>query len=243
MSGILINPYAFGTSTPPEPSIVTDGLIGNYDADNTSTSSWTDLAAGITGQDHTLTLTNTTYASIGGINAFYTNGTNAYFGVNASYTGDVYKINTMLDYTMEIWYRSSGSYINTGNLFNFGYNQGSRLRFDSSGNSWVYAPSISTGNLGGAWATNTWFQLVVTMENLGSTNDSLKVYKNTVLVGTDTTGNYNPTDSTTGILFGSYNSSSERGRFFYSIIRRYNRPLSSAEITQNYDVVKSRFGY
>lgn len=92
------------------------------------------------------------------------------------------------------------------------------------------------------WTLDTWHHMVVTMEDLGA-NDRLTVYRNTVVAGQDTTGNYNPTANLNHFFLGTYQGSGEYQRMYTGLVRRYNRVLTAAEIAQNFNAEKARFGY
>ena len=85
--------------------------------------------------------------------------------------------------------------------------------------------------------------MVVTMENLGGTNDRINVYRNGVLVGQDTIGNYAPTLAFSDFYLASWNGSTELQRQYVGLVRRYNIALTAAQVTQNFNAEKARFGY
>jgi hypothetical protein len=247
-------PAFFNAITPQasEVPFVTSNLIGYWDAlPAFQGSPWVDMAPTYnpTGTvNHDMTLANgAAFTTVGGIDALYVDGVNDYaVSANSSViTNNNYYIPNLRDFTLEIWYRTNGAYTSNGNIYTAGFNLGSRGRFDSSGNSWFYnAGMLTGGNLGGTWATNTWLHYCVTMRNINTSNDEFIVYKNAVQVGSDTTGNYNPTQNSSHFAIGTYNfGASEYFRGYYAIVRRYNRALTSTEVTQNFNAEKARFGY
>ncbi len=257
---------------PATASFVTGGLVAYWDPTN-SGSRTTKLIGGIS-YSCSLDLTNlytasnpivtrsfflfsgatfTTFNS-GGVNqtVYYVDGAggdhlmsrNDVTGPLTASNSDPMKISTMLNFTNEFWFRSSGSYITDGALYSAVYNQGSRTRTsDTTGTHWAYAPNvIAGGNLGGTFATNTWHHYVVTMANLDATNDRLRIYKDGVQVGVDTTGNYAPTDTSALYLMGSWNGGGELQRMFVGEVRRYDRELTAAEVLTNYSASKAKYG-
>lgn len=249
-------PAFFNAITPQasEVPFVTSNLIGYWDAlPAFQGSPWVDMSPTYnpTGTvNHDLSLINgASFTTVGGIDALYLDGVNdVASAANASVTtNNNYSISSLLNFTVEIWFRTNGLYLNSGNIYGAAFNSGSRGRFDNSGNSWFYnagSPSpILAANLGGTWATNTWLHYCVTMRNVNTSNDEFIVYKNGVQVGIDTTGNYVPTDNRGFFFLGSWNGSGELFRGYYAIVRRYNRALTSTEVTQNFNAEKARFGY
>jgi hypothetical protein len=243
---------AFFNAIHPAPvsaAFVTSNLIGYWDALPVNQGSpWPDLSPTYnnTGQTHNLNLANgAAFSTLGGVDCLYLDGVNdrATY-TNASYgASDTFYISTLLAFTHEYWIRSNGAWINDGNIYSAAFNSGSRSRFDSSGNLWFYnVGSLFGGNLGGSWATNTWHHLCVTMESLGA-NDRFTVYKNGVQVGQDTTGNYAPTFAGPNFYLGTQDGSREFARIGYGLGRRYNRALTSTEVSQNFNAEKARFGY
>jgi len=180
---------------------------------------------------------------VDGVGGDYLGGIHLTRGYLTASATDPAKVNTLLDFTNEFWIRSSGSWLSDGALYSAVYNQGSRTRFNSSGDHWAYAPNVTAGgNLGGTWATNTWHHYCVTMANVNVTNDRLTIYKDGVQVGQDTTGNYAPTNVQAEFFIGSWNSATELQRMYVGEVRRYNKELTAAEVLQNYNASKYRYG-
>lgn len=201
---------------------------------------------GLSTQDHYFNGGNgASIVSVDGTQAAYTDGVNDQWFCNrySLYgTSDTFYIPTITpNQSIEIWFRSNGSFINNGNLFGAAYNNGVRSRFDSSGNFWVY---FNSGSFAPNWqaSTNTWYHLVLTVTNTAT--DEARLYINGSLQTEDTDiGGVIGTHTSGTMILGSYNSSSEKGRFYFGPMRRYNRPLTSTEVLQNYNAEKDRFGY
>ena len=239
-----------GIERPASVAFVTNNLIGWWDPLEWDTATETrvpDLAYenGYSTQDHSLAASNgATKATVDGTSVLVTDGVNDYFSTNqySVYgTSDTFYINTLLEQTVEMWFRSNGSFINNGNLWGAAYNGGVRCRFSSSG---ILYFIIRSGSFSAGWqaSTDTWYHVVFTMTD--TANDEAAFYVNGSLVTNDTDiGGYLPSYVGGTLLFGTYNSTSERGRFYYGPIRRYNRPLTAQEVSQNFDAEKARFGY
>lgn len=178
---------------------------------------------------------------------YYFDGVNDYaqiapINAAASESGNPRVVTNLLNYTLEMWVRSSGSWVGSGNWVSMAGNSGTRARAnDSSGTRWFYAPSVTTGGTGGTMAQNVWNHFVITMANLGA-NDRMTAYVNGVQVFLDTTGNYVPNYNFSQVMYGSFFGSSEFQRMYVGEIRRYNRELTSAEVITNYSGSKARYG-
>lgn len=147
--------------------------------------------------------------------------------------------------TIQFWFYSN-VVENYDNYFSTNNNQGnSGIRFEyyNDGTS-----SAVVGNGGsysvhsvGSFSANTWYNVALTW-NRNSNN--VKVYKNGVLSSDSNSAYYWPealNDVATGI---GYNLNSDRnlnGRF--GPLLCYNGELTAAQITQNFDTHKSRYGY
>lgn len=236
----------------PAPAFVTSDLHGYWDALPANQGSpWPDLSPTYNPantQLHPLSLANSPiFTTAGGADCLYLNGVNQFaaWTNNAAYgTADNYFVATLKQFTQEIWIRSNGNWILNGNIYNAGFNLGSRARFTSAtnGTSWFYNLNmLNGGNLGGNWLPNIWWHFCVTMEDLGA-NDRFSVYKNGVLVAQDLTGNYAPTYNQANFYYGML-STSEYQRMYIGLGRRYGRALTDAEVLQNFNAEKARFGY
>lgn len=231
-------------------SFVTTNLQAYYDAQNPGVGGWNSLhnTYNPTGYARFMGLGNgAAFTTIGGVAALYLDGVNDYGVVQTRpiIAGDPMNGNALLNYTNEIWMRSNGAWLTNGNFWALTYNQGSRTRWTGSAVR-VYAPAMdSFGTDYGTtiWAQNVWHHYVLTMENLGGTNDRFIVYRNGVEVGRDTTGNYAPTTAADDFFIGTFNGSAEFQRMYTGILRRYNIALTAAQVLQNFNAEKARFGY
>ena len=223
---------------------VTDSIITHFDAQGATGTTWTDLTVGngFTSEAHNINLLNgAAFTTVGGIPAMYLDGINdrgsGLVGPNRS-DFKSWRLNPI---TVEIWFRSNGSFLSNGNLFHNGFNNEIRIRFSSSGALFVLANGMGSSTYT-TFSTNTWYHLLVTIDSAGD----LRIYRNASLIGSDTSGTYNPTYGASGystIQLGAYTSTTERGRFYYGLIRTYNKSFASADVTQNFNAEKSRFGY
>lgn len=247
----FFNHIASSYVAPPAAAFVTTNLLAYYDATNPGATGWQDLHQTYNPSTYTYNMANVNgaaFTTLGGVPTLYLDGVNDYCFLQQrpkQLNDPLLNVN-LLNYTNEFWIRSNGAWLNNGNFWAAGYNQASRSRWSGSAVV-IYAPNIDTfvTTYGGTgiWTQNVWHHMVVTMENLGA-NDRLTVYRNGVQVGQDTTGNYNPTDLNGNDFFlGTFNGASEFQREYVGLCRRYNVALSAAQVTQNFNAEKARFGY
>ena len=217
-------------------SVVTEGLALHLDAGHPdsyagSGTTWSDL----TSNNLDFALSGPVYNS--GLGGYFTfDGGNDKAEVSSGWTSF-----DLDPFTIEIWYRyhTAAQYeailgTQTGGSATF--------QVDFSGTSGQIRLRVDTTNIVSSAATagaNTWKQVVFVREGTGT--NQFKIYLNGSL-------------DTTGTLSTNFNDDSQlriasnRGdnAFFdgdISIIRIYkNKGLTSDEVTQNYDAVKSRYG-
>lgn len=232
------------------PRIVTDGLILALDAGNVksypgSGTTWTDLS----GRNNNGTLTNgPTYSSANGgsLSFSYTSSQFATFASSSSL-----QFLNRLPYTLEAWVyptRNPGTNNWTG-IFDredssTGFRDGYNLYFLGSAttNTFFYTERFTAGTINGVFVTvdsilsvNAWQHVVATYD--GTT---LSLYRNGSSVGTPvtSTGNISNTSKTltVGVRGGNYFD----GRI--SNAKIYNKALTSAEVSQNFNALRGRFG-
>lgn len=254
MSIIYINPYVFSAAA----DIVTSNLTLNLDAGNASSypgsgTTWTDLSGnGING-----TLTNFS-------GSFYNsaNGGSLLFDGNNDYVvgscSQLQSGNNPL--SMECWFRWAGNGVNDADLF-FCYGKdevgGHRLPLTaiSPANKVEFQFGSNTGVVLSSTTvqTNTWYQFICTYD-LSST----KMYINGSLENTTSYSSanidFNGTNGQTfglGCLFSNFGAvgTGEGATRRYgtyngniSVVRFYKKALNAAEILQNFNALRGRFG-
>ena len=87
----------------------------------------------------------------------------------------------------------------------------------------------------GTYSTNTWYYIV-----MAQSGTSISAYKNGDFIQTQTGGNIGNSYNNKSI--GSYLTLSRYWNGRIALIQIYNKQLSSTEISQNYNALKSRFG-
>lgn len=228
------------------PRIVTNGLVGCWDAGNPksyprSGTTWTDLS----GQGNTGTLRNsTTYSSVN-LGKFVLDGVNQDIdcGNNASINFDTG------DFTVSIWFRR---FTNVTNNLRVLSKAGSNDTADATGAGFSFYgddasltftvnPTGTRTFLGGAGqfdiSLNQWYNAV----GLVQRGVSMRLYKNGDS-GITTTAPVGSVSGSTSLYLGS-----NRGLNLYwpgeiSNVSLYNRALSDSEIKQNFNALRGRFG-
>ena len=238
-SGNTQNRYTLGLN-----EIVTSGLVLHLDAGNPFSypatgvgTKWTDLS----GNNNHGTLTNGVSYTDNNRGALTFDGVddrvscnspNFVFGTS-SFTIEmwVYKTNT----DSQIFF---SQFINTANGRDgvaLGYRSGSLWLLQGNGSSWI----IETNQ--GSFPINSWTRIVASRSY---DNSATYYYINQQLVYTYTT-NVNLTASNNGdIIFGMAGTTSSGFAFNGRIsnAKIYNRALSAAEVSQNYEALKGRYG-
>jgi len=217
------------------PRIVTNGLVGYWDAANTrsysgSGNTWYDL----TPYGNNLTLTNSpTFNSLG----YFSTGSTGYFtGAGSASIPSGNSSYTMLLFArLSTWADSRGLISIGGFVVN---NQSNALRTSTSNPGYMihywWTNDLSATNNNGNIQNNQWFYVGVTFD--GTTR---KIYSNTVLSTSDTPSNHNVNTSTIQ-LAKTYSSEYLQGDI--SLAQIYNRALTAQEILQNYNATKKRYG-
>ena len=229
------------------PSIVTSGLVLALDAGNTksypgSGTTWTDLS----GNGNTGTLTNgPTYSSSnGGVIVF--DGTNDYvenLSPNLGISGDA-------NITLACWFYYTGA---SSSVFSalFGYGNGGSngdtiaLGLNGAGTYQVSFQfnAASTYSVDNSYSPNTWVNLVGT-KTPGAANTTTKLYVNGQQVSISASTTITPNVVSRVIRLGRWiNDGSPyyyTGRIAQAQI--YNTALTAAQVLQNFNALRGRFG-
>ena len=230
------------------PNVVEDGLAVSLDAGNTksypgSGTTWTDLS----GNSNTGTLTNgPTYSSVNGGSIVF-DGTNQY--INCGSVSDV-NFGTG-DFAVECWFFDDGNTVDYAGLVINGVSGGSdttSFQFGKGGNtggegqsnrvSFARGSASATFSLYDSTNTiqsNTWTHAIAT--RIGTT---VKLYVNGVEVdsGTDS-GSYSNTALRVGVNRGVAKYWSGK----ISNVKLYKgKGLTAAEVEQNYNAMRGRYG-
>jgi hypothetical protein len=228
------------------PDIVTSGLTLNLDAGNpysynplnTGSTTWVDTTYTTTGG----TLINGTSYS-GGTMVF--DGTDDYVQVGTSAV-----VNESLPFTVSFWMKLTELVNGKTAPFIFKTNSGANFILIFGENSSQYkgtvliVPGASAAvktDTNTSFFLNNWVNITVTYNGLGATTPSnYVIYENTVLKNQNT-GVGGVADPRVNTIFGYLNSNNVmKGNV--SLMQIYNRALSQAEITQNFNATRGRYG-
>jgi hypothetical protein len=155
------------------------------------------------------------------------------------------------DFTVEVWIRynvitgKTRTYLSkTDNLglaaswsYGFRTNSVTSVTYFEVGNGTTAVTSPST-----SVTTGVWYQIVGVWTNVAA--DTIALYKNGALVGSNAHTFTSVKNSTNPLYLGNYNGNEFDQAFAgdMGIVRIYNRALSAAEILNNYDANKSFYG-
>jgi len=221
-------------------SIVRDGLVLHLDAANPksypgSGTSWFNLSS----STYTGSLINGVAFSSDNNGIFNFDGTNDYVNISTS------PILTTL--TCETWFRISATTTDSyhsvcqkeggfsgGAVYGIRVTEANRLPYGQIFYSTVSGESINvTGTT--AFVTGTWYNITVTYDS----SYNFKIYVNGILENT-ATGTNVPRQNSSNFLIGTGDGRYARGST--GIVRVYNKDLSAAEIKQNFEAMRGRYG-
>jgi len=215
-------------------AIVTNGLRFNLDAGNSASypgtgTTWTDLSGN---GNHGTLVNGATYSSDNGGSILF-NGTNSNINLNKNATAIGIYDNS---YTADAWvYPTDLS--NDRGMFGdevAAVRQGLHLTFRGST---IHQGHYSSDANIGSVSTNSWYHIVFTFDKA---TGATRMYKNGVDQGNSgTIQSYIGTSSIhLGQAYGNTGFFQGKG----AVYKMYNRVLSSAEVTTNYNALRNRFG-
>lgn len=219
-------------------SVVTDGLVfyvdaGNEDSYPGSGTTWTDLIGGVDG-----TLTNGPNYDSGNGGVVDFDGTNDF--INFSNSGFV-PLEDYSDFTINTWMKAPSSQSNWVAVFCYADSTNNYLTLQRRSNSseivLYHAGVSSPNNLGNIYSSifsGGWLNITLTFASGSVTlysNGSQFVSTSGVSLGTPSNHFFR--------IFSERTTLTTEGSF--SNLSIYNRALSSTEILQNYNALKSRF--
>ena len=240
--GLLLKPLEYTTSnlTLYYNPALTESYSGSGNAIN-------DLA----GNGTTATLYNS--PAYNAATGFAFNGTNQYATI-PSVAGVTNFTNTQ-QYSVEIWFRPSNGQVNAGEaelLEKWNLNNESRypfvFRYNESTSSLFVAcydgPNFKSVTASG-FPVNTWKQAVGVFDFVTNT---LTMYRDGVAVGTTSISGMGQVSNTSPITIGTRlntGGTTSPGIMYkgnVGIIRMYNKPLTAAEVLNNFNITKGTYG-
>ena len=217
------------------PSIVLNGLISYWDAANIksypgSGTTWSDLS----GNRYNGTLTNGPTYSSGNFGSISFDGTDDYVLMSSnSFTANG-------GATLDIWFNTNtiadDGLLNHSDFqyFNFFLSNGTTsIRFEYKSTVSNFTQLFSTTN---SIVVGNWYNVVGVVDSVGA-----KIYINGTLNASNTTPQ-NLGTVTSNVYVGAYNATEYRYSGKISVVKRYNRPLSAAEVSQNFNAIRGRYG-
>ena len=231
-----------------DPSVVTDGLILNYDFGSAETYPGTgSLVRNLTGTGLTGTLTNSPAYSTNSGGSIYLDGTNDYIGVNnnsslqpANLTLEIwFKLNVVLasqptGYPLLLDKYSLSSLTGYRLLFERGVDELQFTVFDS-----VQDNKAAITEAGAKLSTN-WNCVQGTFDG-----NTTKIYLNGILQQTLTRTfsiSYNNEDLYLGTYYAVSDGFQHYINAYLGNVRIYNRALTQSEISQNFNATRNKFG-
>lgn len=227
------------------PKIVTDGLVLCLDAANTksypgSGTTWTDLS----GNGNHATLYNSptfTQPKAGYSSGITCNGTNQYI-LNTSLPGGD------STFTIEcIFYHNGSDQGASYGVVSWGNNYGPLFYNHNGGTGGHYFRWSPGGDYPGGmgWTINDWNHHVSIFRNCSGSSDDFDLWLNGAVQVNGKSFDIHNSGSgrgSNGYLLSGYTAGSNPFKGSYGILRYYNRALTDAEVIQNYNSTKSRFG-
>ena len=235
------------------PKIVTDGLVFAVDAANKksypgSGTTWTDLAGSNNG-----TLTNGPTFDSGNGGSIVFDGVNDYVELGSINSSNPISLAGTTEQTWEAWIyptntgdnyqriidKSNNGGGENGYFFSTGATDERRIYCKIDNNASDMPNDFIADNM---YTVDRWNHICVTRKN-NTVNYGWNFYSNGVLKHSRSTINLTVPTDTTNCRIGTWNHSTSRefnGQI--SIVKLYNRALTSTEITQNYNALKGRFG-
>ena len=229
------------------PKIITSGCVLSLDAADIFSyprtgTTWRDLS----GNNNNGTLTNGPTFSAANMGSISLDGTNDY--VDTVNTGTTFQF-ANVTFTVSLWIKTSAT---SGVIISKGATAstaGWMFQFDSAG--------TVSGTTKGSDGTNTYNRTSIATVNNNTWRNIVSVYTtNTTTLASNTTSIYidgvlsNGTGTLGGLVYATTTDTVQIGRRptgaywsgSVSNIQIYNRTLSAAEVSQNYNATKSRFG-
>lgn len=225
------------------PKIVTDGLVLCLDAANSksypgSGTTWTDLSGN--GNNGTLTNGPTFSNSNGG--EFTFDGINDYADISNASVGNF----GTSSFTVSCWGKATATSPYARGIFSK-YNPHSGngtgwFMFYVDGNVWVritqdLTAPLEQSSISLPISTNRWYNLTITRSGT-----AFSLYSNGVLLQQNTTTNIIDCSSAAPLRIGSGYVSGYYYGGICSIASIYNRALTAAEINQNFNATRGRYG-
>lgn len=220
---------------------------GNTSSYSGSGTTWTDISD--TGNDGTLSSSNVTHSSStnGGIFTIAAGGYIS-FGTSLTNISEVVRGFTFQAFikptTINSYHGIFGAYGSTsgGRLYNWLRIEGGRLKWFTTNSSGSYQQS-----LGPYLTNNTWVNVCIVVTSNGTNSGQCKFYINGSLNTTNNLSDQSSAASNVEFRIGQntrFSSTPYNGQYYgdIGVYMWYSKELTASEISDNYDVFKSRYG-
>jgi hypothetical protein len=224
------------------PTVVTNGLVLALDAGNTqsypgSGTTWNDLS----GRNNTGTLTNGPTFNSGNGGSIVFDGLNDLISLGTGFTGL-----DLIDKSFQCWIKKTGA-VQKGvvdkDFDNGDPNYGGWGFWIQANNklSWWAHPNLDLLDDGSLSVSNTtWTNVAVTWN---SSTKTASFYINGVLNSSKTNASIvEKVSGSANFVIGAFRDTTNTFDGSISIVKAYNRSLTSAEIRQNFNATRGRFG-
>lgn len=230
------------------PRIVKDGLVFYVDAANPKSyvsgdTTTNDLISNITG-----TLENGTGFSGENNGSWSFDGADDYIELGQIDSSNPISLYGTTEQTWETWVNSNGIGDAYQRIMDKSNTSGGGAGYffglgSVAGNDKIYCQidGIGISDIDVDFTHNIWQHLVITRIN--NTINGWNVYINGILKSQEDSSNITVPSTTTGCKIGSWNHSTARefnGQI--AVVKLYNKALTAAEVLQNYNTLKGRFG-
>jgi hypothetical protein len=210
----------------------------NLDAGDTASypgsgTTWTDLS----GNSNTGTLTNgPTYSSANGGSIVF-DGSNDYVNTVTATSLSINSAST--PFTINVWFKTT----TTGQIYLFdNFNGGTDISLRIDGGKFeVYMAAtgaIDSVQFGSGYNNGFWHNFVLTWNG----SNTINAYADAINIGSNTTTITGSFESGAAFQIGSRPTFSSYFAVNIAQVSIYNRALSAAEVSQNFNVLRSRFG-
>jgi hypothetical protein len=259
----IFAPFAFikevGGGVTPTPSVVTTGLVSWYDAGDTDSypGSGTTLYDLQENNDLTFYLDNVNFTSDGASSYFSGNSGSPSLARKSGTTG-IPSGKSTISYGGWYYYNDISTFsgvLNSGIGADGVGSGGTQILYPNSSGTTLtneYGSGVGVVTATTSTSNSTWYHQMVTIENTGGSNRTIKIYRQGVEVGSGTittdVGDISTASSGPLIYVGGLGGSDINDIFYkfdgrWAVHYIYDIALTAAQVEQNYDADKARYGY
>jgi hypothetical protein len=234
--------------------LVTDGLAFYVDAGDTdsypgSGTTWTDIST----NSNNGTLTNGPTFDSGDGGSIVFDGTDDYIELGSIDSSNAISLAGTTGQTWEAWINADGTGDQYQRIFDKSNSGGGTnghflsLGYDSNDGEIYCKVNNNTSDMPNGvygenmYTTGSWAHICVTRKN-NTADAGWNFYSNAVVKLSRSSTNLTVPTTTTNAKIGTWSGTAREWNGKIAIVRLYNRDLSAAEVLQNYNAEKSRYG-